>query len=172
MKIRNFLILLTILTLSSVNFVQAHLIPAGRGTVNVIGELVYVAISLPVEVFSSERESGKVELSTSQLNLIKTQFSKKVRFKSGDQNSVWQEVFITWPDGTHRHQDVGNEVIVMAIAKFEGKPKSLTLLSELRSDKSFSISVDATITEKGKTVKKETTILTNALGEIQFFNEQ
>ena len=63
----------------------AHIMPAGRGTINIIEKRAYVAISLPQKAFMdiAEKPRKKSEIANISDAMIRERFTRRVHLRSG-----------------------------------------------------------------------------------------
>jgi len=158
--------------------VLAHLMPAGQGTINVIGNLAYVAISIPQKALQDgEPQATKDENQGKEKRNLKKSlielFKMNISLESQGVRAPWKEVFVSVPESSveahahHRHE----EIIFTAIAAFRDAPQEIRLLSKLRLPPKCPIEVMAAISEKGKIVVKERQQLSEDKPQLEFFKK-
>jgi hydrogenase/urease accessory protein HupE len=150
---------------------HAHLMPAGKGTINLIGNLSYVLISLPIQSFPIKGAPQNLELSPEVLKknetFLKSWFREHLVLKNGSAKAVWLEVFLSL---NPKHQgDQSNELVVMAIAKFSDRPQNISIRSELWASEAEPIQLTSTLSEAGKVVNTQVTLLSKENPEAFLF---
>jgi len=139
---------------------QAHLMPAGHGTINVVGDKAYMVLSVPVEAFSSVEACHDglltpVELTANHAALQQqVQTDLQISFDSGPAVEFKQVIF-DLPAGHGHAGDAGEDLVVMVVAPIGDAPDGLSLTSTLWGAKGDPIKVRATVSEKGREVRRE-----------------
>ena len=154
---------------------MAHLMPRGRGTINIIKNRVYLAVSMPKDAFFetlSQRPHVKKKTLNNVKKTIRQQFLRHVYLSSQKKAALWKEVFISFPPGSSRvdAEEGGHEIVIMAIAQFEGgEPRGLRFGSSLWAKNQPAIKIRATKTKANRVVSSETLILDPRNQEVEFF---
>lgn len=192
-------LVLSVLVLWAVFFPRAafaHLIPAGEGTINVVGERAYVVLSIPEDAFSSE-EDDPSPLDREQLRLrgpeLREQVRERVRLSSHGEAGTVEQILFNLSGGadapgahgdTHSHGDPhhghphhghphgdarGSEVVVMMVFSFAGRPGSLWFESSLWPARPATLEVGATVSEGPRTLQAELGRLSPARSRYAFF---
>ena len=152
---------------------SAHLMPAGRGTINVIGDKAYVVMSLPVVTFDEVPACKDGQLDAAQLKANKSAIEDAVgahlRVQTGGQDARFEQILLNLPGGFGHHSSDEPEIIVMVVARFPSAPQAIGLSLERWAQGAEPIKVQATITEGGKTVRSEIGILSEHTTSYEFF---
>lgn len=163
----------------------AHLLPAGEGTLNVVGTRAYIVLSLPNAAF--DNDEGHRPLDPGELRRrgedLRAQVRAGVRMTSGDDVGELEQVLFNLPagggahahagtpsaDGHHGHRHQGDDLIVMIVASFERPPESLRLTLDLWPDAPSTVRVGGTISEGAQTLQSEPGVLSQRRPSHLFF---
>ena len=125
---------------------QAHLMPAQKGTVNLMGTLAYVVLAVPAAAFAGLDENGdglvdQAELARHQTELkarIRSGFALSQPQPGGEEQALWRDILVSLPDRDERpyakeasQAPAQSHLLVMAVASFASAPQALLIRSEL-----------------------------------------
>lgn len=151
----------------------AHLMPAGRGTVNVVGERAYVVLSMPVAGFAQADRDGDKLLSTQELaagrERLRAQFVAGVQLRSNGVVGQWQDVMLSLPTADEPGSPPSPELMVMAVASLAAPQATLALASRLWGEGAGPIKITATVSEGAATLAEETALISPAQPVATFF---
>ena len=112
----------------------SHMMPQGKGSINLKDKLAYVVISLPEVLFKNGTELEKKELFKNGISL-------------GDRSgkASWKHIFVSSSRDTHasEHKHLG-EIVFIAIAEFRNKPRTLSVENSLWSNTEDSLVLEVT----------------------------
>lgn len=153
---------------------QAHLMPAGHGTINVVGDKAYMVLSVPVEAFSSVAACRDGLLTPGELAANHAALQQQVRtdlqLKSNSADALeFKQVMFDLPAGHGHAGDAGEDLVVMVVAQLGGAPSGLSLASSMWGAKGDPLKVRATVSEKGRDVRREVLRMSPARPRAVFF---
>ena len=164
------LLLLGLLGISSV--ARAHLMPAQRGTLNVLGDAVFAALSLPVSALAGIDDNHDGRLSepelTAHMAALQAMLSRRVQFHNGNETGRLDLVMPMPEEDERDPRSVagGTHVLVLMKATFRGPPTalrfSLDVFGTSASERQFAVT-----TTRGPVV--DAAVLTPAQPTYQFF---
>tara|TARA_R110002096_G_scaffold259030_1_gene452606 strand:- start:81698 stop:82366 length:669 start_codon:yes stop_codon:yes gene_type:complete len=151
---------------------QAHLMPAGKGTLNVVGSKAYIVVSLPVSSFF-EGNSAKTSISQVELSRDETALRDTVRagiqVTSAGEAARFDQILLSLPSG-EGHDGTGDEdLLVMIVARFSAPPTAVKLASSLWTKGKGGLAIKATISEGEKTLATEMGELSSHKKSVVFF---
>ncbi|MFN3199481.1 MAG: hypothetical protein ACE366_13840 [Bradymonadia bacterium] len=142
---------------------NGHLMPLGKGTINIVGEKAYVILSLPVSAFRDIPVCADGVLSQTELNTHRGAMHDAVRkglqIASGAPATI-DKVLLNLPTGYDHDPDKSGEIVVMVVARMQGAPEALTFTSNLWAAQPEPLEIQVTVTEGGHTLKREVETLT------------
>ena len=140
-----------------VGVAQAHPMPAGQGTLNMVGQRVYFVASLSRVDFPglSAASNGPQETAA--------QFEQAVVLRDGKERAQWKEVLVL----PSAHDDP-DHVLAMAVAEFAQPPQTLEVQMDLVQAQEV-ITLHATRTQDGQAGPKEVGMLSSAKPQFVFF---
>lgn len=160
---------LALLAFALASTASAHLMPAGEGTVNVVGSNAYLVMSIPAASFTGADLDGDGLVSAQELALgeqrLRAQFRAGMELAGG----TWQEVLFNLPTAGEPGSPPSPEVMVMAVASFAQPPATLTLRSRLWGTDAAPIRITATVSQGSSTLAREVGMLSKARPEFVFF---
>lgn len=156
---------------------SAHLMPANRGTLNLVDDKAYMVVSLPVASFQShvggpEVRGGSI---TSAFFASKQEaFREAVReglvLKSPAYTANFTTVMLSLPTGYGHDPNRSEELIVMATGPFAQPPEDIILRSSLWHPEAKPVKIKTTLTKNKKTVQEEVGTLTSDAPSHVFFS--
>lgn len=147
---------------------HAHLMPAGHGTINLVGDKAYVVMSVPVSAFSnvdtcSDGVLTQAELQSSEDALRSEVNARVVLHGAGSFQPIHFDLE-TGPDHG------GTDIIVMAVATVSHPEQPLELRSSLWTQESGRLQIRATVSEGRRTLRSEVVALTPTRPSAVFFS--
>ena len=140
----------------------AHLMRAGHGTINVVGEKAYVVLSLPVAAFAGGGAADAVAdgiLTTAELEAHKAALREAIRdgirVEVGGRRATLPTVMLSLPTGDGHAPDRGADLTVMIVAELGGAPSAITFGSTLWADDASALRIRATVSEGRETLRGE-----------------
>ncbi|MFT5430638.1 MAG: hypothetical protein ACI9OJ_001314 [Myxococcota bacterium] len=164
-----------VLALFLASSASAHLIPAGKGTLNLVGPKAYVVLSLPVAAFTIEGVSAArlspAELAKNQVSL-QEQVAAGIAVSAPGELGAFDKVLVNLPTGSDHTSDAGQELVALIVVRFSAPPKSVSLTSRLWADGaegSGGLKVKATESRGATTVRAEIGVLSSDRPAFLFF---
>lgn len=153
--------------------VMAHLMPAGKGTLNVVGSKVYVVVSLPVLAFRIKTavmgRIGTRELAESEADL-RDQVRQGIGLSSSNGvSATLEQILLSLPSGEGHDGSGDEDLLVMIVARFETPPGSVELTSSLWAEGKGGLRIKGTVSEGSVTLKSETGKLSPKRPSFAFF---
>lgn len=136
---------------------NAHPMPAGQGTLNVVGQRVYFAVSLATADFPAIGTAPNEPLK------MAAQFERSVVLRDANAVARWKEVLV-FP-ATHDDPD---HVMAMAVAEFAQPPQTLAVQMGMLGPQEV-ITLRATRTQDGTPGPKEVGMVSSAKPQFVFF---
>jgi len=148
---------------------QAHLMPAGHGTLNRVGDKVYVVMSVPVAAFTEVEACQDGVLTPTELAAHGDALRAQVRSDVALGNTAGFDRILfdleTGPDHT------GEDLILMAVATLSSPDGTVSLRTGLWVDDSPRLKVRGTISEGRRTLRSQVVSLTPEQPVGRFFGE-
>lgn len=175
------LAVLAVLILGRATDVDAHLMPAGKGTFNVVGSKVYVVLSVPARVLLDDRSQMHGGASASlgerdhdDIAGMRARVRQGIELSSRGEVAAFEQILLNPASGEHdghgdHHHARGGDVVVMIVARFSEPPSTLVLGSDLWAEDSTTLTVEATVSEAGKAVRTEIGELSREQSKRKFF---
>ena len=154
-----------------VSSAHAHLMPAGKGTLNVVASKVYVVLSLPVSAFydgGHKERISQLELKQSE-EALRDRVRRGVILRSSGANASLDQILLSLPTGEGHDGQGDEDLLVMIVASFVRPPDSIALSSNLWAEGRGGLRIKATVSEGTKTLKSEVAELSNGRQEHVFF---
>ncbi|MBO85872.1 MAG: hypothetical protein CL927_10985 [Deltaproteobacteria bacterium] len=151
---------------------HAHLMPAGHGTMNVVGGKAYMVLSIPVSAFSSVDACHDGTLTPRELHANRSALQQQVRSDlalHSQRPAPFEQVLFDLPAGHGHGHDAGSDLVVMVVATVGTAPNGLALESRLWGADGAPIKVRATVMQNGREVRREVARLSPTNAEIRFF---
>ena len=150
----------------------AHLMPAQQGTLNVLGNAVFAALSLPVSVFAGADDDGDGRLSAAELRaheaMLRTEIARHVHITDGDAAGSLDLVMpMAEPDERDSTSATGStHVLVLLKVTFRAPPTSLRIATDAFGPLAGERQLTIKATRDGAA---EVAILSPVRGEHRFF---
>ena len=152
---------ISILTLNFLMFfdVNAHIMVAQRGTVNIVDESAYVVLSLPIAAFEGidSNEDGQISMIEFNVNrkLVTQAIEQKINLRGNNESSKLMDVLLSPVQNHHSTSDYFTQLTVMGKFDLKNFSDSITLIVNVfgKSEKEKSLEV-TTIQGKDKLRKK------------------
>jgi hydrogenase/urease accessory protein HupE len=151
---------------------HAHLMPAQRGTLNVLGNAVFAALSFPISAFPGIDDDHDGRLAERELaahmTTLQAMLSRRVRFFNGTEVGRL-DLIMPMPesDESHGKASAGStHVVVLMKATFRGPPNALRFETDVFGSRASERQFTVTATQ-GQAV--EAAVLTPAQPRHQFF---
>lgn len=155
---------------------EAHLMPANRGTVNLVNGKAYMVLSLPVATFRPHVEDAAFEGDATTPGLLNTHRSafreavkREVTLTSQTEKAEFTTIMFSVPVGYGHDPDRSEEIIIMATGKFALAPDDIKLTSSLWTSDSDPLKIHLTVTEDGAVSQEEVGTLTPDMSTHTFF---
>lgn len=137
---------------------MAHLMPAGKGTLNVVGSKVYVVVSMPVLAFRTET-AVKGRISTKELARreedLRGQVREGIRLSYNGATATFDQILLSLPSGEGHDGSGDEDLLVMVVARFEALPGAIELTSSLWAAGKGGLRVKGTVSEGAETRASE-----------------
>lgn len=161
-----------LLTLVFAGDASAHLMPADRGTVNIVGNKAYIVVTLPVAAFETDECADGV-LTQAELNDARTSLRAEIvegLELSAGSTARFDRVLLNLPTGYDHDPDKSADLTAMTVAVFPNPIDRFTLRSSLWSEMSEPLVIEGSLTSSdGKTTALEQGILTASHPSYDFF---
>jgi hydrogenase/urease accessory protein HupE len=165
--------------------VSAHIVDVGQGSVNLVGEKVFLAMSLPAAAFSSADDNAdgtldSAEIKTHQQELI-SRLQSGLRLMGDGRSAVWRQMVLSPVSvGTSAPGSLSPQLAVLGFATWDEPPKLVTLDYNLWPTPSTqapfkpgtpleTIKVRMTRTQDGQAVSEEAGLLSHLQPRLEFF---
>jgi len=140
----------------------AHLMPQGKGTLNLVGAQAYVVLSIPAQALAIDANcDGRLQAAewTPQAQArAAEQFRRQVHLDSAQGRAEWAEVLPNL--SLSGHEDGSPDLVFMAVARWHRAPHAFTLaLDWPQALAPTPLAVRATVTEGAQTVYAEVGLL-------------
>lgn len=147
----------------------AHLMPAGQGTINLVGTDAYVVISVPVAAFTGVDQDGDGMLSAPELAAGQATLRAAILAGMALDGGRWQEVMLSLPSAGEPGAPPSPDLMVMAVASFTTPPAVLAFTSRLWGPAASTIRLTATVSEGSRTLQQEAGLISRANPGFTFF---
>lgn len=152
---------------------DAHLMPMGKGTINVIGKSAYIVLSLPVSAFAAVPSCADGVLTKAELAADHEALRRAVLdglMVEADGVAKLDRVLFDLPVGYGHAPDQSGELTVMVVARLpaESPPK---LSWRLWSEHAPSLTIRATASDGGNTLKSEVATISRGQPSHRFFTK-
>lgn len=139
----------------------AHLMPQGKGTLNLVGVQAHVVLSIPARALAIDaNRDGRLQDHewTHQAHASAAeQFRRQVRVDSPQGRAEWGEVLANL--SLSGHEDGSPDLLFMAVARWPQAPTSFTLALDWPAALATPLAVRATAMEGARTVYAEIGLL-------------
>ncbi|MBL4633518.1 MAG: hypothetical protein JKY56_06590 [Kofleriaceae bacterium] len=169
-------VILIVLCSSSLD-AMAHLMPRGKGTLNVVGSKVYVVLSLPVEALY-DAEFAKKRINHTELKQGEASLRQRVRkgvhllSTASGESAVLDQILLSLPSGDGHDGVADEDLLVMIVARFETAPGAIDFSIDLWAKGSGGIIMKATVSEGKATLQSETRELSEGHPHFLFFSPE
>jgi hypothetical protein len=165
--------------------VSAHIVDVGQGSVNLVGEKAFVAMSLPAAAFSSADDNGdgtldSTEIQTHQQELI-SKLQSGLRLMGDGRGAVWRQMVLSpVAFDSSAPGSSSPQLAVLGFATWDEPPKLVTLEYVLWPTATMqaplkpgtaieTIKVRVTRTQDGQAVSEELGLLSPLQPRLEFF---
>jgi hydrogenase/urease accessory protein HupE len=155
---------------------SAHLMPANRGTVNLVDGKAYMVVSLPVATFRPHVEGAAFEGDATTPGLLNAHRSafreavkREVTLTSQAEEAEFTTIMLSVPVGYGHDPERSEEIIIMATGAFALAPADIKLTSSLWTDDSDPLKIHLTVTKDGAVSKEEVGVLSADMPTHTFF---
>lgn len=155
----------------------AHLMPANRGTINLVNEKAYMVISLPLATFGAVANGASIQGGSmthqelkAQEDILRRVVRERLTLSTPEHSAKFDSILLNLPTGYGHDPERGDELMIMASATFAQAPINITFTSTLWMDESKPLKMQMTVTQQGKTIQKEVATLTPGAQEHVFFS--
>lgn len=134
-KLSMWLLLPGLLLLSAA--AQAHLMPAQQGTVNIVGNVLFTAISLPVNALGGIDDDADGRLSQRELqqhqNTIKQQLAQRLQLRDGQQpaQNDFLQLMLEADERAPNNPAGSRNFLLLQKSHFNAPPQALTISTDL-----------------------------------------
>lgn len=151
----------------------AHLMPAGRGTMNLIGDKAYLALSLPVSGFSSVPGCADGVLSHAELRRDASILREELRAHlvlESPRRATFERILMNLPTGYGHDRNRSPELIVMIVAGLQRAPRSVALAWHgWPASRPSPLTIRASVAESGLPDRAEEATLSRERPSHRFF---
>ncbi len=144
---------IALLTTLAATQVQAHLMPERRGSANIVGQRVFLAVSLPTTAFRGVDDDQDGRLSPAELSRhsvdIRDQVLAGLTLEDTEQTPIGSVTWVVSPLSGAQANDPTHYIVALQAIAFPEPPKHLTFNLTLFGDKATDQQVTLTVT-RGK----------------------
>jgi hydrogenase/urease accessory protein HupE len=165
--------------------VSAHVVEVGHGSVNLVANQAYVAMSIPASTFASADDNGDgwldaVEIKAHQEQLL-SKVQKGLRLWGDGHRAVWQHLVLSpVTRDTSKPESLAPQVAVIGLAAWDTAPSVVVLEHDLwqaPSDKALiqpgapleTLKLSVTRSQDGQVVAEEVGLLSPLQPKLEFF---
>ncbi len=164
---------------------NAHVVEVGHGSVNLVGNQAYVAMSIPASTFASADDNGDGGLNAAEIKAHQDQLLSKVqkglRLWGDGHRAVWQHLVLSpVARDTSKPESLAPQVAVIGLAAWDTAPSVVVLEHDLwqaSSDKAMiqpgapleTLKLRVTRSQDGQVVAEEVGLLSPLQPKLEFF---
>lgn len=164
---------------------NAHVVEVGHGSVNLVRNQAYVAMSIPASTFASADDNGDGWLDAAEIKAHQEQLLSKVqkglRLWGDGHRAVWQHLVLSpVPRDTSKPESLAPQVAVIGLATWDTAPSVVVLEHDLwqaPSDKALiqpgapleTLKLRVTRSQDGQVVAEEVGLLSPLQPKLEFF---